>query len=348
MKSYPRLDFHVHLAGLGNNGTRNFISSGTLRSLLFVILRMQLGILSSHRKNRFDADYARKLLTDFTRAQSAGFLDGLLVFAHDQVFMDDGSVSGCQELFVPNSYVFLFCERHRSQGLFLPVMSVHPYRLHARKQTEYWIQKGAAAMKWLPNSQNIDPGDKRSEAIFEILEHFKIPLIVHSGGEHTVTNIRPKFGDPRLFRRALRRGCNVIFAHCGTSSGFLDFNWLNDFAALVKEFPNAWGDTSALCSLGRTRWIGGLLSDSDVAVKLIHGSDYPIPPICLPFFRNGPGFKKALELQAVSSLFARDVAIKREWGFPESHFSKGWELIPESAKKGIVAGNWKKSKPSNF
>jgi predicted TIM-barrel fold metal-dependent hydrolase len=334
----PRLDFHVHLAGIGDGNTRCFTSEPAFFSPVFALVRLALGFFRAHRRCRVDLAYRRALVRDFAMARAGDYLDGLLVFAHDQIFTDAGEPRPVQEMFVPNTYVFDFCRRHTTAGVFLPAMSIHPYRADAAARTEFWIHQGAAAMKWLPNSQNIDPKDPRTEAIYELLAHFRVPLIVHTGGEHTVTVLREEWADPGLFRGALRRGVTVVFAHCGTASGFTDVHFLEDFKRLVKEYPNAWGDTSALCSFGRCRWLPELLGDSEVVGKLIHGSDFPIPPICLPWGRNGPGWLRAALLQTVPGFLARDVAMKRAWGFPESHFRQGWNLVPLSARK-IWAGN---------
>src|SRR5207237_1699976 len=59
--------------------------------------------------------------------------------------------------------------------------------LRAGRCSAKWIERGAAAFKCLPNSQNIDPRDKRCEKIFDLLAAKKVPLIAHTGGEHTVT-----------------------------------------------------------------------------------------------------------------------------------------------------------------
>lgn len=46
-----------------------------------------------------------------------------------------------------------------------------------------------------------------------------LPLLAHTGGEHTVPQIDPKLADPATLTGALDRGVTVIAAHCATKSG---------------------------------------------------------------------------------------------------------------------------------
>src|ERR1043165_7826685 len=143
----------------------------------------------------------------------------------------------------------------RFARLVLPAASVHPYRKDALEETHRWIERGAVALKWLPNSQDMDPRDPRCQKIFDLLAARRVPLIAHTGGEHTVSVIRPDLGDPATLRPALERGVTVIMAHCGTQSGFFDQNWMPTFCELARHYPNCFGDTSAFNTPGRVRWM---------------------------------------------------------------------------------------------
>ena len=207
------------------------------------------------------------------------------------------------------------------------MMSIHPYRPDAVARTEAWIEAGAAGMKWLPNSQNIDPRNDRCRPIFSLLARYNLPLIVHTGGEHTVTVLREELGNPEIMRPALEMGVTVILAHCATASGIFDRHWLDEFKTLVREFPNCYGDTSAICSPGRLRWVSSLLEDQSVVDKLIHGSDYPIPPIVWPAWRK-LGFAQCLKLSRETSFLSRDILAKRALGFPDTGLTRFSSLVP--------------------
>jgi predicted TIM-barrel fold metal-dependent hydrolase len=298
---------------------------------LYVLLRWELGILNAHRRGTLDEEYRERLEREVAAAAEHGALDAAVIFAHDRVHDDSGAArEEAQEVYVPNEYVLACAERPGVRGRFLPAVSVHPYRKDALEETARCIERGAAAMKWLPNSQGMDPRDRRCAPVFELLARKKVPLIVHTGGEHTVRVTRPELGNPEVMRPALERGVSVIMAHSGTKSGLFDSDWLPQFCALARRYPNCWGDTAAFCTPGRTRWIARFLREEGVVEKLLHGSDYPVPPTA--WFALGTlGWRKVRELNRVPGLLERDVRIKRALGFPDSVFTNAARVLPRGA-----------------
>ena len=47
----------------------------------------------------------------------------------------------------------------------------------------------------------------------------RLPLLAHTGGEHTVPVVNAALADPKLLRLPLECGVTVIAAHCATKSG---------------------------------------------------------------------------------------------------------------------------------
>jgi|SRR5579862_588017 len=322
---------HTHLAGLGHGGTGCFISEKKFHSLLYKLMRKKLGIFDAHLQERLDQAYLERLEKDARAAIDRRALSACVVFAHDRIYDGSGEVRAKgQELFVPNEYTFAVCEREDLRGLFLPAMSVHPYRKDALDECAKWIERGAAALKWLPNSQGMDPCDSRCEKVFDLLAARRVPLIAHTGGEHTVTVIRPELGDPATLRAALERGVTVIMAHCGTQSGLFDHNWMPAFCELARKYPNCYGDTSAFNTPGRARWIDHFLREEGVVEKLVHGSDYPVPPTAW-FSLGALGWNKAKELEYIWSFLARDVEIKRARGFPDVVFTNAARVLAQGS-----------------
>lgn len=323
----PVIDVHTHLAGLGHGGTGCFIAPKKFRSPLYKVMRAKLGIFGAHRDGRLDQAYLERLDRDVAVAAENEVLDAAAVFAHERIYTDGGEVHPSrQELHVPNEYAFSCSEREEMRGRLMPAMSIHPYRRDAVDETLRWIERGAVAMKWLPNSQNMNPADPRCTRIYDILAEKRVPLIAHTGGEHTVSIFRPELGDPELLRPALDRGVNVIVAHCGTKSGLFDTNWLPQFCNLARKYPNCWGDTSAFCTPGRTRWIPRILREEGVVEKLIHGSDYPVPPAAWTALFS-LGWSRTRELQRVWSFLERDIRIKRELGMPDAVFTNAARVL---------------------
>lgn len=321
----PVVDIHTHLAGIGQNQSGCFIRPAKYHSILYGLMRWKLGIAGAHRQDRLDLAYRERLQRDVNAAAEHRVLQAAVVFAHDRVHREDGSVhEPDQELYVPNAYVFRCAEQ--AGGRFLPAASVHPYRPDALDETTRWIEQGAVALKWLPNSQGMDPRDPRCLPIYRLLAEKRVPLIAHTGGEHTVRIRCRALGHPDVLRPALEAGVTVIMAHCATKSGLFDPHWFPAFVALARRYPHCYGDTSALNTPGRSRWHPHVLREEGLAERLVHGSDYPVPPTAW-FSLRRLGWTRARQLQRIWSFLERDVAIKRALGYPEAVFTRGAALL---------------------
>ena len=102
---------------------------------------------------------------------------------------------------------------------FLPAVSIHPARPDALDELERCLAKGAVMMKCLPNCHNINCNDRRFTRFWERMAEAKLPLLAHTGDEHTLPVVRPEFADPRILTLPLECGVTVIAAHCATKSG---------------------------------------------------------------------------------------------------------------------------------
>ena len=325
----PVIDIHVHLAGIGDGGTGCWMSPAKYNSLVFRLLRGSLGLSGVGQTGNVDRIYLERLEQDLSAAAERGVVDGAVLFPHERIYLDDGTLAPDQEMYIPNEYA-LACARARLEspqpGRFLPAMSVHPYRPAAAEEVARLIEAGAAAMKWLPSSQNIDGRDKRCRPIYDLLAKHRLPLIAHSGSEHTVHVTRRDLGDPDALLPAMDAGVTVILAHCATASLPWERDFSRRFIELARRYPNCYGDTSALCAPGRSRYLRRFL-DAGIADKLVHGSDYPVPPIAwLSLLRLG--WRQTRQRAAIASHLHRDVAIKQALGTPEVVFTNAARLIP--------------------
>lgn len=234
-------------------------------------------------------------------------------------------------MYVPNEYAFACAKESLAAsgtfGRLLPAMSVHPYRPDAAYETARWIEQGTVAMKWLPPSQNIDLRDSRCRSIYELLAQARIPLIVHAGGEHTLKVIRPEQEDPSCIRPALEAGVTVVVAHCATPTLWWDTDYFKGFLELARKHPNCYGDTSAMCAFGKAVWLRRLMDCPDILPKLVHGSDWPVPPAAWQFWRP-LGLRVLREIGAIPGWLARDVAVKRAMGLPDEVFTNAARIIP--------------------
>jgi uncharacterized protein len=260
------------------------------------------------------------------------------VLALDAVHDSDGNADWDRtHFFVSNDYVADLAARH-PKVLF--GCSIHPYRRDAVAELERCVARGAVLMKWLPIVQDFDPADERCFPLYEALAHHQLPLLCHTGIEHSLPMQNPAVGDPKRLVPALRRGVTVIAAHCGSREiPLLEPNWVPDFMRLAHEYENLYGDTAAFNLPGRNYAYGPLLRDPIVRAKLVHGSDWPLP-ILPPLWRLGP--TRSWMMMHDPNWLRRDLRIKRLAGLDETYLHRAATLLrlPERSRvdAAVTAG----------
>ena len=167
-------------------------------------------------------------------------------------------------------------------------------------------------MKCLPNCQNIDFSEKRYQRFWQRMAELGMPLLAHTGGEHTVPVINAALADPKLLRFPLECGVTVIAAHCGTRSGAFDRDYFDDWAAMLREFPNLYGDISAMVSLNRCGRLHECLG-SEISPRILHGSDFPVPVLGHRLWLQG-----AIDWQTFRRTQRVKNPLKRDWEFKEA------------------------------
>jgi hypothetical protein len=306
----PRLiDMHVHMVGNGGGGSGGWLRlSGWHRWLAGFMLR-QIGVPASALEGNLEAIYAEHLL-QLVRDSS---MDAIVLLAHERVHDPDGTPrDDLGSMFVPNNVVLDLANTHPE---FLAGVSIHPARRDALDELECCLERGAVLMKCLPNCQNIDPSERRFRKFWERMAEARLPLLAHTGGEHTVPIVNAAFADPKLLRFPLECGVTVIAAHCGTSSGAFDYDYFDDWAAMLRKFPNLYGDISAMVSLNRCGHLRDCLRD-EIAPRILHGSDFPVPALGHRMWLQGWIDRSALKrCQGIANPIERDWQFKLALGF---------------------------------
>jgi predicted TIM-barrel fold metal-dependent hydrolase len=155
----------------------------------------------------------------------------------------------------------------------------------------------------------------------------RLQLLAHTGGEHAVPIVNPKFADPKLLRLPLECGVTVIAAHCGTKSGAFDPDYFDDWVALLREFPNLYGDISALVSLNRCTHLRDCLRN-EIAPRILQGSDFPVPALGHRMWFQGWIDRETFRrCQSVGNPLERDWQFKRALGFPEETATRATKLL---------------------
>lgn len=316
-----RIDMHVHMVGNGFAGSGGWLRlSGWHRWLAGFMLR-QLGLPASALQGDLEALYAEHLLK-LIRESS---LDSIVLLAHERVHDPDGRVrDDLGSMFVPNDVVLDLAAQHPE---FLAGVSIHPARADALEELDRCLARGAVLMKCLPNCQNIDMSDPRYIPFWRRMAEAGLPLLAHTGGEHTVPVVNAALADPRLLRTPLQCGVTVIAAHGGTSSGMFDHDYFHDWVALLPQFPNLYGDISALVSLNRCRHLRDCLGEQ-ILPRILHGSDFPVPVLGHRLWLQG-WLDRAVfrRIQKIGNPLERDWRFKEALGFPEDVLTRAGKLL---------------------
>jgi len=316
-----RIDAHVHMVGNGLDGSGGWLRlTGWHRWLAGFMVR-QLGIPVTALEGDLEGIYAQHLVK-LVRESS---MDAVVLLAHERVHDPDGTPrADLGSMFVPNNVVL---ELGKEFPEFLPGVSIHPARRDALDELERCLEGGAVLMKCLPNCQNINCADRRFTKFWERMAEAKLPLLAHTGGEHTLPVVRPEFSDPRVLTLPLEIGVTVIAAHSGTKSGLTDPEYFHVFAEMTLRFPNLYGDTSAFNVPLRGRHTRECLREP-LASRLVHGSDFPVPVYghwsWLSGFVGWQAFRRA---ERNPNILERDYQLKVAAGFAPEHFTRIGKLL---------------------
>ena len=316
-----RIDMHVHMVGNGVAGSGAWLRLSGWHRWLAGFMLGQLGLPTSALSGDLEKLYAEHLLK-LVRESS---LESVVLLAHERVHDSDGTPrNDLGSMFVPNNVVLDLAKRHSE---FLAGVSIHPARRDAHDELDRCITNGAVLMKCLPNCQNIDMSDRRYIPFWKRMADAGLPLLVHTGGEHTVPVVNAALADPKLLRTPLECGVTVIAAHCGTRSGACDRDYFDDWVAMLREFPNLYGDVSALVSLNRCAHLRDCLRD-EIEPRILHGSDFPVPVLGHRLWLQGwldrASFRR---LQKVANPLERDWRFKEALGFSDATLTRAAKLL---------------------
>ncbi len=317
------IDMHVHVVGNGSGGSGCWLRvRGWHRPLAALMLR-HIGLPRSAMKGDLDRLCVERLL-DMIRGSSLG---AAVILAQDLVRDEHGrEMEGVGSFYVPNDYVLKLAREHRE---FIPAVSIHPARPDALEELERCLEGGARMMKCLPNCQNINCGDRRFTKFWERMAAAGLPLLAHTGGEHTVPVVRAEFADPRVLTLPLECGVTVIAAHCGTKSGLLDRDYFPVFAEMTRRFPNLYGDTSAFNVPVRGRNVRECLAEP-LRERMVHGSDFPVPVHGhFAWMRGLIRWEEFRKWEREPNILERDHRLKVAMGFPPETFTRIHRLLRE-------------------
>ena len=287
------IDHHVHIAGLGVGGTKTFVNPKMLTwRHPFHRLKLKVYMSSAGVSDEGNADpQAATRLASLVKSIKNHGKHRLLAF--DKNYRKDGSVNlEKTEFYVPNEYVFELAERYPE--LFVPNISVNPYRPDAIEELEKCARRGARIVKWLPNAMGIDPSDPKCDSFYQKMKELDLILLSHGGEEKAVeAEEDQKLGNPLLLRRAVDHGVKVIVAHCAGLGSNEDLDTrdrkkVDNFDLFLRLMDEKryegllFGEISAMTQFNRSgKPLRTMLAREDLHERLVNGSDYPLPAVNL-------------------------------------------------------------------
>ena len=285
------MDFHVHILGFGTGGTGAFVNP-RMRSWWHPMDYLRSAVYMSAAgisvEARADSEYIERL-ENLIRHSPQGGRYALMAF--DKHYRPDGTVNLERTQFhVPNDYVYRLASAN--PAVFVPMVSVHPYRDDALQALRKWAGRGVRLVKWLPSAMGIDPSNERIDPYYRLMRQFDMVLLTHIGEEQAVDVAgSQQYGNPLLLRRPLEIGVKVIMAHSGSLGQNVDIESpgqkrVSSFALFLRmmEEPKyeglLFGEISGLTQYNRFDGpLQTLLERTDLHHRLVNGSDYPLPAV---------------------------------------------------------------------
>ncbi|MDH3702624.1 MAG: amidohydrolase [Alphaproteobacteria bacterium] len=344
-------DFHTHLIGLGSARCDTGVNPKMLtwiHPLKRIEALVYLSAAGVENEQDVDAEYLARLVALIKAMPKRGKFHLLAIDWHYDAQHRRSAEK--TTFFVANECVVELANDPRYRGLFVPVISVHPYRADAVQILERWAKKGVRYVKWLPNAQGMDAGDPAIDDYYKTMIRNNLILLTHVGEEKAVDADEDQaLGNPLCFRRPLDMGVKVVMAHSGSLGKSVDIDspgsakreWNFElFVRLMREEryrKNLFGEISAMTQHNRLTErpkedapLVQLLRHADLRgmleTRFVNGSDYPLPAINILVRTRtlvGMGMLTPQERTALNEIYRRnpleyDFVVKRTLRWPSA------------------------------
>lgn len=214
------VDHHVGVISQGRLGNDTIVNdsyyrrdrAGRAGPLAWIETRLRLAGAGIDGVAAVDGRYVSRLLSQI-RAMPAAYQVHLL--ARGWRYTDAGrrDETGTYT-HVANAYVWWLARQ--AEDVFVPVVSIHPYRPDALQRLAAWAKKGVRAVAWWPIRQNIDLRDPRARAFYTALAEQDMTLQLPVGAVDAVYATSERRVAPQVLRVPLRAGVTVVVrVHAG-------------------------------------------------------------------------------------------------------------------------------------
>ena len=284
------VDYHTHMIAIGTSVKDAFVNPKMRSGINLERLKFLIYNSAADVKNIDNAD--QEYLNRLVRLARADKRHGKYrILAFDKHYKLDGTVDLSKTyMYVPNDYIIELARQYAD--IFLPVISLHPYRRDAVDELEKWAKAGVKYVKWLPNAMGMDPSNSAIEPFYRKMKEHNMILLSHGGEEQAVeAEEDQELGNPLRLRQPLDMGIRVIVAHAASLGNCKDLDrggakkasCFELFLRLMDETKYrglVFGEISAILQFNRMPGpFSTLLKRQDLHPRLVNGSDYPLPAI---------------------------------------------------------------------
>ena len=316
---------HCHTAGIGAGGSGCFVSPRLLQSWKLGFYLRSFGVSRRELQEHGDALGGERLAQAL---KASRHVNRAVILAMDGVVGSNGDLDLARtEFYVPNEFVAALASTHPN---LLFGASINPYRSGSLARLDWAAAHGARLVKWLPPIQLIDPADMRLGSFYERMVELRLPLLTHTGSEHSFTWSKDEYSDPDRLGLPLSLGVTVIAAHAawpGRHEGQRDVDRL---ARLMLQYPNLYADISSLTQINKLGALREVLRRREFRDRLVYGTDFPLVnmPIVSPwFFPLDLRLSQIWRISRIRNPWDRDVALKQALGVPANVFTKADEIL---------------------
>ncbi len=319
------IDMHAHIAGIGAGESGCFVSEAMRNSWKFRVYLKSFGVSEKEVKEKGDAIIIKRLSDELSESE---YVRAAVILAMDGAVDDKGELDLSRtEFYIPNEYVAREVKKY--DNLYFGA-SINPFRRDAIERLDKAAGDGAVLVKWLPSIQFIDPADKRLVPFYLRLKELGLPLLTHTGDEHSFTKARNEYADPQRLHLPLKLGVTVIAAHVGTSGKNEGIDNMQRLLPMFDEYPNLYADISSLTQINKMRYLGKVLEYKNIHGRLLYGTDMPLIKTGLTsplfhIFKLSP--RELISLLGIDNPWDRDVRLKRALGVPEGIFTNADSVI---------------------
>ena len=331
----PFLDLHCHTAGLGGGNSGCFVSDKLRHSFKLRFYLKSFGVTEDEILREGDALVLTRISE---RLAQSSQVNRAVILALDGVIDAHGQLDRAQtEIYVPNEFLAAEVPKHPN---LLWGASVNPYRPDALERLDWARAHGAVLIKWLPSVQHIDPADQRLIPFYKKLIELGLPLLTHTGSEHSFTQAQDEFCDPDRLRLPLQLGVTVIAAHAATTGKFHGERSFDRLARLMPEYPNLYADISSLTQLNKHGDLKEVLQKPEFHHRLLYGTDYPLVEIralvSAWYFPRELSLRQMYTFSKINNPWDRDVAIKQALGVPSDVWTRADAIIARPHNSSAV------------